>query len=134
MAAIDFPSSPTTDDIHTDANGIDWVYDGVRWVVVYQGKPTFTLKTASFTVAESDGFDHWYELDSVTARVCTIPTGLTIGHRFSVACDQSDHTFVTTGLTVQLPAGKTFVPEDTGAVIGIIVVATNTIRVFGGLL
>lgn len=34
MADINFPSAPSTNDTHTDASGVVWIYDGKRWLRV----------------------------------------------------------------------------------------------------
>jgi len=94
-------------------------------------EPTFTLKAASFSVDDADGFDHWYEVTGATVTV-TVPTGLAQGHRFSIAC-KADTIFSTAGITTGLPDGFVLSPAGDGAVIGFIVVAADTIRIFGDL-
>lgn len=118
----------TTTTAPTIGDRLEW--DGSDWVPV-AGLASTSTESASFSVAVVDGFDHYYYIDTASI-VSTIPTGLTIGHRFVIDC-KSDSTFVTTGLTVNLPAGKSLAPFDDGAIIGVIVVATDVISVHGDL-
>ena len=41
MAALDFPTSPNTNDVHTQ-NGFSWKWDGAKWVTIQSGGGTTT--------------------------------------------------------------------------------------------
>ena len=97
----------------------------------YEETPTVSLEAASFTVAEADGFDHWYSATAPSV-VVTIPTGLTVGHRFTVKAEV-DTVFGLAGVTAIIPEGKTLNPYADNAVIGFVVTDTDTIDVFGDL-
>lgn len=46
MAALNFPSSPTVDDLYT-ANGKTWKWNGVSWNIVPAGVDADTLNGES---------------------------------------------------------------------------------------
>lgn len=85
MAALNFPSSPTVNDVYS-ANGGTWTWDGVSWVAT-GNKPieSFIIACSDETTAITTGtakatfrMPYAFILTEVKASVTTAPTGSTI--------------------------------------------------------
>lgn len=102
MAALNFPASPSVDDLYT-ANGSTWKWDGTSWNVVPANALLSTLGDVSLTsptsgqVLKYDGTE-WIN-DTDTAGFTTTVTAT------STTASAGDHIHVTAATqTITLPA------------------------------
>jgi hypothetical protein len=80
MAALNFPSSPSTGSVYS-ANGWSWKYDGTAWVSAMQGSGYVDMPqiiiTGSYTLGLGDVGKHLYHVTGSTATV-TIPASASV--------------------------------------------------------
>lgn len=94
MAALDFPSSPTTNQVYT-AGGRSWTWDGTTWV----GSPvpatvTVQSKTANYTILSGDGLVQGDASGGTFSLTLPAASGL-VGQRVTLVKSDSSTTIIT---------------------------------------
>jgi hypothetical protein len=99
MAALNFPASPSVDDLYT-ANGSTWKWDGTSWNVVPANALLSTLEDVSLTSPASGQVLQYDGTEWVNAAVFTTTVTAT-----STTASAGDHIHVTAATqTITLPA------------------------------
>lgn len=47
MTDLDFPNSPTINDIYTGTNGVVYTFDGVKWIGSYDSRSALWMRDES---------------------------------------------------------------------------------------
>ena len=113
--------------INSDGDLVNRGYADNRYIL----RPTVSVEIADFTVAASDGFDHWYKIRTENITI-TIPAGLPVGHRFTID-GMITTLFDATGLVIDIADGKSPALRADRSVVGFIVTSDNVLTVFGDL-
>jgi hypothetical protein len=99
MAALNFPASPSVNDLYT-ANGSTWKWDGTSWNVVPANALLSTLEDVSLTSPASGQVLQYDGTEWVNAAVFTTTVTAT-----STTASAGDHIHVTAATqTITLPA------------------------------
>jgi hypothetical protein len=80
--AIDFPNSPTVDEIYSVGDK-SWLWNGTYWEV--QGSPTSTFSASDTAPASPNAGDIWYRSDTSQTLIYYDSTWVEIGHSANIA-------------------------------------------------
>lgn len=114
--AIDFPSSPTTNQVYT-YSGRSWIWNGAAWAsvqantIIYPSTPTFTSN--AYTLVIDDAGKLLLASNGATAGTVNIPTNASVA--FPVGTQVSITQTGSGQLTIQAASSGTTTVNSTGA-------------------
>lgn len=146
MAALEFPASPTIGDTYDAPTGTTYTWNGASWVSylapvevpVYESAIVEDVSTTTYTLVSADADNKYKRLSNAAGCAVTVPPNASV----AIAVDTTI-TFrsVNAGSSLVAGSGVTLTSmgasglsfSETGAVVQIKKVATDTWDVIGGV-